>query len=125
MANNYLYDEQTIVGKTVKSIVNSNNEELLINFTNGGSCRFYHYQNCRGSIYIKESDDLNLLEGATLTSVTKEIEDGSDDHDSITITTYTFEYSEGIVKVIWKGVSNGYYSEEVDFEYFLFGRGRL
>ena len=116
MANNYLYDEQTIVGKTVKSIVNSNNEELLLDFTDGSSCRFYHYQDCCENVYIKKSDDLSLLKGATLTAITKEIDASeADSYDSSTLTKITFNHK---CVVTWLGESNGYYDENVDFQFF-------
>ena len=119
MANNYLYDEQIIVGKTVKSIVNNNNKELLLDFTDGSRGVFYHGQDCCESVYIQESDDLSLLEAATITAITKEETDASEySYDSSTLTTLLFVSKIGKVKVTWLGISNGYYSESVDFKFY-------
>lgn len=118
MAKNYLYDEQTIVGKTVKCIENIDNEKLLLYFTDGSSCQFYHYQDCCESVYIKDSDNLSLLEGITLTGIIKEETDNEASWGTSTLTKLEFVSEKTVVRVTWLGESNGYYSENVDFQFF-------
>jgi hypothetical protein len=118
MANNYLYDEQIIVGKTVKYTENINNEKLLLYFTDGSSCKFYHIYDCSEYVYIEDSDDLSLLEGVTLTGITKEKSDKLTLNGLSTLTKLEFINEKRTVKVTWLGESNGYYSEDVDFQFF-------
>jgi hypothetical protein len=118
MANNYLYDEQIIVGKTVKYTENINNEELLLYFTDGSSCKFYHIYDCSEYVYIEDSDDLSLLKGVTLTGITKEKSDKLTLNGLSTLTKLEFINEKRTVKVTWLGESNGYYSEDVDFQFF-------
>lgn len=114
MAINYLYDEQIIVGKTVQSVVNNNNEELVFEFTDGSSCKFYHEQDCCESVNIDYIEDLSVLKGVTLTAVNREEYTNSES----TITNFWFLSEKEKIQVTWLGTSNGYYSESVNFGYY-------
>lgn len=118
MANNYSCDEKVIVGKTVKSVENADDETLLFEFTDGSICQFYHSQDCCESVYITECGNLTVLENATITDFDSYEVAGEDGYNSTTTTTLSFRSSKGLVKVIWLGMSNGYYSESVDFRYY-------
>jgi hypothetical protein len=119
MATNYLYDEQIIVGKTVQSVVKNNNEELLFEFTDGSSCKFYHEQDCCENVEIDYIEDLSVLKGLTLTAVNREeIYNSNSEFDSSTITNFWFLSEKEKIQVTWLGTSNGYYSESVHFDYY-------
>ncbi len=109
-----------MVGKTPKNVtISRDKDELSFYFSDGTLGRFYHEQDCCESVLISDvSGNLADLIGAPLLVAEERIETGSDEFgwDSWTATFYTFRSIKGTVDVIWRGESNGYYSETVDFE---------
>ena len=112
------YNISDMVGRTPVSITGeTQGETITFVFSDGTEANFYHDQDCCESVFI---DDINgdwadLLNTPLL--VAEERVDDSDprDYDHTTWTFYTFRSLNGSVDVRWRGNSNGYYSESVDF----------
>lgn len=114
-------------GKTLSSVENDNNEELVFKTVDGETYRMYHSQDCCESVYIESIvGDLQDLVGEpilvaesaeNLFDVLKNIGKEEDNTDeSYTWTFYKFATRKGYVDIRWYGSSNGYYSESVDFK---------
>ena len=124
-----------LIGKTLSRVTRQNDQ---INFycTDGIAYAMYHYQNCCENVSIEDiNGDLDDLVGApiiiaeavvsceeTPEQAAKEEkrkqEEGEDYYDyreSFTWTFYKFATIKGYVTIRWYGLSNGYYSEGVDF----------
>jgi hypothetical protein len=109
-----------MVGKTPKNItIGRDKDELNFYFSDGTFGRFYHEQDCCESVFISDvSGDVADLIGTPLLVAEERIETGLDEGgwDSWTATFYTFRSIKGTVDVLWRGESNGFYSETVDFQ---------
>jgi len=108
-----------MVGKTPKNItIGSDKDELNFYFSDGTLGRFYHEQDYNESVLISDvSGDVADLIGTPLLVAEERTETGSDGGcESWTATFYTFRSVKGTVDVLWRGESNGYYSESVDFQ---------
>lgn len=126
-----------LIGKTMASVENVNNEELVFTTTEGKKYKLYHSQDCCESVTIDDIvGDLNDLVGTPLLNaeevsysgeeelppderVRLQMERAQDKYrcdDSCTWTFYKFATIKGYVDIRWLGTSNGYYSESVDFE---------
>jgi hypothetical protein len=113
-----------MIGVTMRSVVNDNNERLTFTAEDGREWVLYHSQDCCESVNIEDiTGNLDDLVGAPLT-VSRE--DNSPDPvdafkdrgytpESFTWTFYSFATRKGHVVVRWLGESNGYYSESVSF----------
>ena len=107
-----------LLGKTLTSVVNDDNEELIFILDNGDKYKLYHEQDCCESVLIEDiAGDLNDLVGSPLTMAEEVSENGpeTDWGDTCTYTFYKFATIKGYVTVRWCGSSNGYYSESVSF----------
>ena len=125
-----------LVGKTLTCIVRcthdrSGNEALVFTTDQGAVYTMTHHQDCCESVVIDEIigdlDDLvntPILVAEERTSRFKGIEDHvfdaltgkeRDPEDSETWTFYEVRTIKGSVTIRWRGSSNGYYSESVDF----------
>lgn len=117
--------------KTLISIENNDNRELIFHCSDGTRYRLYHDQGCCEEVLIDDiCGDLNDLIGFPILlaeEVTYENNDppavaGSEQlyqgfrDDSWTWTFYKLGTNKGAVTLRWYGSSNGYYSESVDFE---------
>lgn len=106
----------------IETMVNrhGDSEELIFVLTNGSRYKLYHSQDCCEYVFIKDiAGDLTDLVGAPLV-MAEEVSNlkGFDDYDpgdSHTWTFYKLATAKGYVTIAWLGVSNGYYSERVDF----------
>lgn len=106
-----------LMGKTIVSISNIKNEELIFTLKGGNYYRMYHDQNCCEGVSIEDiAGDLNdLLD----TPITMAVESTNTDNrmgrelDSFTWTFYNLATIKGYVNIRWLGESNGYYSESV------------
>jgi hypothetical protein len=104
-----------IEGKTVKAVDSDDvDENIWITMEDGSKYHIYHEQDCCESVSIYFNDTHNLV-GKKIIYFSECSEDAPDEEvidQSTTITTYTFKTEDGQTsKVIWKGGSNGYYSE--------------
>jgi hypothetical protein len=117
-----------LLGKTMSSVENQDDEALVFTTAEGKRYALHHSQDCCESVYIESIvGDLADLVGEPLLVVEEDSsdEDSSNDGpppqvcegcDSYTWTFYKFATRKGYVDVRWFGESNGYYSEQVDFD---------
>ena len=108
-----------IIGKTFIKVENINNEELVFTRSDGARCIFYHEQDCCESVMIEDiCGDLSVLENSPITMAEEICHENMDDGccESQTYTFYKFATLKGYVTVRWRGSSNCYYSENVDFK---------
>lgn len=111
---------ERIIGKTpVKIDVDKVPDEICMLFSDGTSCKWFHYQDCCESVVIDDiSGDFNDLIGHPLLVADERVSSGDESKwGTSTWTFYTFRNIGGSVDVKWHGSSNGYYSESVDFEF--------
>lgn len=95
-----------------------NEDELIFELENGKKYRFYHEQYCCESVYIEDiSGDINNLIGKVILKFEERTQHNEiDDYNSRTWTFYDIETIDHHIQIRWWGISNGYYSESVDFE---------
>jgi hypothetical protein len=105
-----------IQGKTFFKIF-ENDDKIEFYSTEGELYIMEHQQDCCESVSIDDiNGDLNDLIGTPILKYEEVVSDGSgDDYESSTWTFYHFSTIKGYVTIKWFGVSNGYYSESVDF----------
>jgi hypothetical protein len=119
-------DFSELLGKKITSVRVEVGSESEVYFTlsNGDVYRLYHEQDCCESVRLEDVcgswEDITgepLLIAEVVTN-SKENPDGvvKDFQDSFTWTFYKLATISGYVTMRWYGESNGYYSEEVDFE---------
>ena len=113
-----------LLGKTLASIdINREQDKIVFLDTNGVSYEMCHYQDCCESVTIDDIvGDINDLIGSPLTMAIKttnseDLMDKKGDYvESFTWTFYKLATIKGYVTIRWWGESNGYYSQDVDFE---------
>lgn len=115
-----------IKGKIVSEVLGAHedSEELVLKFSDGTSCKFFHLQDCCEDVNINDIvGDFSDFIGQPITAIEERIsgEDEGEWGDHITWTFYEFTCPKGSVTVRWYGSSNGYYSESVDFEFYEAG----
>jgi len=109
-----------LIGKTITSIENKDNYELIFHTEEGLNYKMYHDQDCCESVSIEDiCGDLNNLIGSPIV-MAEETTNSDNPKDpewdkSFTWTFYNFATAKGYVTIRWYGTSNGYYSEGVDF----------
>ena len=118
------YEPKDLVGKTlINVIVDYKNNEIELYFDDKTIAKFYHMQDCCESVYIESPEydvaDLKLYIGQTLTDCYRKSTSHTVEYGSETITKLGFcfggfWFDQKRVEIIWKGESNGYYSEGVD-----------
>ncbi len=88
--------------------------------SDGTAWQFTHGQECCEDVHLDDVvGDLQDIIGSPLLMAEEATRDGSDEADawgSRTWTFYKFATARGYVTMTWRGESNGYYSERVDFE---------
>lgn len=108
-----------LIGKTITSIENNNNDELIFHTADGLTYKMYHDQDCCESVSIEDiCGELDNLIGSPIVMAEESTsnENPKDSYDeSFTWTFYKFATVKGYVTIRWYGESNGYYSEGVDF----------
>lgn len=125
-------------GKTLKECLQSGieriegyfkeSEKLVFWCKNGRKVVFYHEQNCCECVWLEAGDGiLNgvdiftdcewcVLDIETQTNEDKNAIPLDKYDDSFTWSFYKFKTNKGYDTIRWYGTSNGYYSEEVDYE---------
>jgi hypothetical protein len=115
-----MYIEITeLKGKTLTSVVNNDNEEIVFTTDTGEQYKLYHEQDCCENVTVEDiTGDLQDLVGTPLLmaeQVSNEDTPELEYEESYTWTFYKFATVGGYVTIRWLGTSNGYYSEGVDF----------
>lgn len=110
-------------GKVVSGVkVGKDGEDLWIMFSDGPRLHFMHYRDCCEDVSIEDIDiDLQDIVGSRLYSIEEASKTGGGYGYSSTWTFYKIQTSSQCATVRWYGESNGYYSEEVDWEYLEAG----
>lgn len=112
-----------LVGKTLVSVENVDNQRVEFTTTDGSIYRLYHEQNCCESVEVEDvvgdfadlvGSPILMAEEATNREDPPKSEFGSP--ESFTWTFYKLATVKGYVTIRWYGESNGYYSEYVSFE---------
>lgn len=114
---------EDLLGLTLENVKVDKRGDVISFFTTcGREFRMYHVQDCCENVGIEEivGDFQDVLNSPILIARedTNELDD-SKEYDSATWTFYNISTNLGTVTIRWLGISNGYYSESVDFfEYF-------
>lgn len=111
-----------LVMDSVANYVTADGDQMI--FKSGKKVfRFYHSQRCCEKVNIEDiAGDLKDLVGSPIL-LAEEVDSSYSDGDkeseaeSFTWTFYKFSTVKGSVTVRWLGVSNGFYSEKVDYYY--------
>lgn len=107
-------------GKTISTIVGAeeDSQEVTFEFTNGEKATFMHYQDCCEDVHLADIlGDIKSLIGAPLTYAKIATNQHSEGIcESTTETYYIFKTDNDPcgVTFLWRGESNGWYSEDVD-----------
>jgi hypothetical protein len=111
-----------LIGQTMTSVENVDDEEIRFTTTNGKQYKLYHEQDCCESVTVEDIvGDLTDLVGSPILLAEESVSnDYPEDCDRIygtsTWTFYKLATVKGYVDIRWYGSSNGYYSESVDFK---------
>lgn len=111
-----------LIGKTLKSVINNGDEEIIFTDTEDNQYKLYHRQDCCEGVSVEDIEgDLQDLVGNPIlqadesTNSEDKLGKNISDYGSFTWTFYKFATIKGYVTIRWLGESNGYYSESVDF----------
>ena len=107
-------------GQTITKIENKDDAELVFTTAEGNQYLMYHQQDCCEAVWLDDSDGLDDIIGQVVRRATESsqaIEDMDMDYDygTGTWTFYSIITDKSIANLVWRGESNGYYSESVDF----------
>jgi hypothetical protein len=114
---------QSLIGVTLTRVTNDGNAALVMVTDQGAEFRFYHDQDCCEEVTIDDiCGDLGDLVGSPILLAQERVSSERPEYvpkpeyesDSETWTFYEFATIKGSVTVRWFGMSNGYYSENVD-----------
>ncbi len=106
-------------------VVNKEDEKIVFTTKDNKKYKMYHYSECCEDVYIDDicGDIKDLLNTPVLLAeVVTNVDQNPvgckipDDQESFTWTFYKLSTIKGSVTFRWYGGSNGYYSEDVDFE---------
>lgn len=115
-----------LVGKVLISVKNIDNKRLVFIADDGSVYELFHDQSCCDNVRIEDitGDLFNLLDSP----ITMADESSNPEYEEFEIrlarnllrrrrtwTFYRLATLKGYVDIRWLGVSNGYYSERVDF----------
>lgn len=115
-------DISVLLGQTIVEIIGGKKgDEEIIFKTANKTYLMYHEQDCCESVEIEDVvGDLNDLIGSPITMAEEITQEGEEDAwETSTWTFYKLATNKGFVTIRWLGVSNGYYSESVDFAEIL------
>jgi hypothetical protein len=115
-----------LVGVTLTSVTGEvGGEQIDFEAEDGRTWRMFHNQSCCESVTVEDiCGDLSDLVGSPIVSAEESTSENMNPEgieppeyqDSFTWTFYRIATAKGLVVIRWYGVSNGYYSESVDFE---------
>lgn len=114
-----------LIGKTLISVKNYDNQEIIFTTNRNKVYKLWHCQHCCESVRVEDIvGDLEDLVGVPILMAeevsSRDNPEGFDTsstyQDSFTWTYYKFATIKGYVDIRWYGESNGYYSESVDFD---------
>lgn len=132
-------DISELIGKTLISVENKGNYEIIFKTSDGEEYKLYHCQDCCESVMVEDivgdlldlvgspilkaeevsNDDFEKAFNASFTKTdegySKTNKEGNYEPESCTWTFYKLATIKGYVDIRWFGESNGYYSESVDF----------
>jgi hypothetical protein len=103
-------------------------EQLVFYCKNGKKVVFYHDQDCSECVWLEDGDGLvsgfDIFTNCDWCELQIETKTNGDEganpldkyDDSFTWSFYKFKTNKGYDTIRWYGTSNGYYSEEVDYE---------
>lgn len=116
----------TLVGKTLKSVIGGVGDDLITFLTEeGDTFQMYHSQDCCESVTVEDIDgDFNDLIGTPVVIADESESDNNvtppgcpeSEEESFTWTFYRIATIKGWVVIRWYGSSNGYYGESVQFK---------
>ena len=113
---------EIILGKTFTEIIGLQQDsyEVVFKVNDREYFKMHHYQDCCESVLVEDvvGNIDNLLNTPILGYEVKSFDDDNAS-ESATFTFYTLRTIKGYVDIRWYGESNGYYSEEVDFEQYI------
>ena len=105
---------ETLLGKTLTSVVNEDDERIVFTTNTGQRFALFHEQDCCESVRVEEIiGDLSDLVGSPITEAAEET--SAVETDDGTWTFYKIGTRKGSVTLRWLGESNGFYSESVNF----------
>lgn len=113
----YKAEPSELNGRNAKEIYINEGDQILFLMENDDLYMMHHYQDCCESVFIDENDT-NIpsnFKNVDIISLDARTEYGESEWGSITWTFYKLVTSKGTYDITWKGESNGYYSERVDF----------
>ncbi len=106
-------DISVLVGQTFNKVTQNGEDEITFD----NKYRLYHKQQCCENVTIEDVvGNLSDLENSPILQAEVSTNLGGNDRRSETWTFYKFATVKGYVTIRWYGTSNGYYSEEVNFE---------
>ncbi|MCM1260662.1 MAG: hypothetical protein NC222_06895 [Staphylococcus sp.] len=109
-------------GKELTKIegLQKDSERVIFTCSDGKKYKMHHKQDCCEHVYVEDvcGDVSDLLDSPILMAecVTNHDNPKSKHDESFTWTFYKLGTIKRTVTIRWYGESNGYYSEEVDFE---------
>ena len=113
---------EQLKGKTITKIEGEKgSDELIFHTKEGPSYRMHHYQDCCETVDLNDViGDLADLIGNPILEAEEVSNEGTkeevEQYESCTWTFYKLGTIRGHVTLRWLGISNGYYSESVNFE---------
>lgn len=116
-------DFSELVGKTIVDIQGCKvrSDYIVFKCSDGSEYDMRHYQDCCESVDIDDvvGDPLDLIGTPILMADEAvnppETSEAGNHYEPATWTFYKLATQNGYVTIKWMGVSNGYYSEDVDF----------
>lgn len=106
-------DIKVLKGQTIRQVLVTD-DELYIR-TDDKCYLMYHAQDCCESVWLDDAGDVRKLEGHKIISAKEKVQYGEEDYGTSTWTFYDLESHDLHVQLVWRGESNGYYSESVEF----------
>lgn len=113
---------EMLIGQTLVDVsgLEEGSERALFTTQSGRKFIMFHHQDCCESVEVNDViGDVQDIIGSPIVMAEEATnkDDPPDTHDtSFTWTFYKIGTNKGSITIRWYGESNGYYSEDVDFE---------